>query len=108
MNQKSLQSSSASNDSEKSAGNINALLFDSLICKFTFVQRSGKERCMFKGTISELQDFVSLVLEIDGYWMTGKDSNHNIFKSICKNININYWISTQTFTVNRKKEKMQS
>ena len=44
MNQKSPQSSSASNDSEKSAGNTNALLFDNLICKFTFVQRSGKER----------------------------------------------------------------
>ena len=59
---------------------------------------------MFKGTISELQDFVSLFLEIDGYWRTGKDPNHNIFKSTCKNININYWISTQTFTVNGKKE----
>ena len=54
MNQKSPQSSPASNDSEKSAGNTNALLFDTLICKFTFVQRSGKERRMFKGTISEL------------------------------------------------------
>ena len=59
---------------------------------------------MFKGTISELQDFVSLVLEIDGYWRTGKDPNHNIFKSTCNNIDINYWISTQTFTVNGKKE----
>ena len=88
MNQKSPQSSPASNDSEKSAGNTNALLFDNLICKFTFVQRSGKKTCMFKGTISE-QDFVSLVLEIDGYWRTGKDLNHNIFKSICRNININ-------------------
>ena len=53
-NQKSPQSSSASNDSEKSAGNIDALLFDNLICKFTFVQRSGNGRCMFKGTMSEL------------------------------------------------------
>ena len=104
MNQKSPQSSSASNDSEKSPDSTNALLFDNLICKFTFVQRSGKERCMCKGTISELQDFVSLVLEIDGYWRTGKDLNHNIFKSTSKNININYWISTQTFTVNGKKE----
>ena len=103
-NQKSPQSSSASNNSEKSAGYTDALLFDNLVCKFIFVQRSGKERCMFKGTISELQDFVSLVLEIDGYWRTGKDPNHNIFKSTCKNININYWISTQTFTVNGKKE----
>ena len=94
MNQKSPQSSSASNDSEKSTSNTNALLFDNLICKFTIVQRSGKERCMFKGTISELRNFVSLVLEIDGYWRTGKDPNHNIFKSTCKNININYWIST--------------
>ena len=86
MNQKSPQSSPAGNDSEKSAGNTNALLFDNLICKFTFVQRSGKERCMFKGTISELQDFVSLVLEIDGYWRTRKDPNHNIFKSTCKKL----------------------
>ena len=54
MNQKSPQSSPAGNDSEKSAGNTNALLFENLICKFTFVQRSGKERCMFKGTISEV------------------------------------------------------
>ena len=103
-NQKSPQSSFASNNSEKSAGYTNALLFDNLVCKFIFVQRSGKERYMFKGTISELQDFVSLVLEIDGYWRTGKYPNHNIFKSTCKNININYWISTQTFTVNGKKE----
>ena len=45
MNQKSPQSSFARNDNEKSAGNTSALLFDNLICKFTFVQRSEKERC---------------------------------------------------------------
>ena len=84
--------------------NTDGLLFDNLICKFTFVQRSGKERCMFKGTISELQDSISLVLEIDGYWRTRKDPDHNIFKSTCKKIDINYWLSTQTFTVNGKKE----
>ena len=105
QNQKSPQSSSATNNSEKSAGYINALLFDNLVCKFIFVQRSGKERCMSKGTISELQHFVSLVLEFDGYWSTGKDPNHNMFKSTCKNMNINYWISTQTFTVNGKKRR---
>ena len=49
-------------------------------------------------------NFVSLVLKIDGYWRIGKDPNNNIFKSTCKNININYWISTQAFTVNGKKE----
>ena len=59
---------------------------------------------MFKGTISELQDSISLVLEIDSYWRTRKDPNHNIFKSTCKKIDINYWLSTQTFTVNGKKE----
>ena len=104
MTQKSRKSSPASNNSEKSTGNTNGLLFDNLICKFTFVQRSGKERRMFKGTISELQDFISLVLEIDGYWRTRKYPYHNIFKSTCKKSNINYWPSTQTFTVNGRKE----
>ena len=71
-------------------------------------ERRGKDTISeLQDTISELQDFVSLVLEINGYWRTGKDPNHNILKSTCKNININYWISTETFTVNGKK-KMQS
>ena len=48
MNQKSPQSSSASNDSEKFTSNTNALLFDNLICKFTIVQRSGKESACLK------------------------------------------------------------
>ena len=58
-----------------------------------------------KYTFIVMLHLVSLVLEMDGYWKTGKDPDHNIFKSICKKININCWLSTQTFAVNGKKRR---
>ena len=47
MNQKSPQSSPAGNDSEESAGNTNALLFNNLICKFTlFKDQERRGACL--------------------------------------------------------------
>ena len=85
--------------------NTNAMLFDNLIQHFSFVNKSGKELCKFKGNLSELSDFVKLVLEIEGEWHTAKDPNQNVFRSSFKEVTLNYWLSTQTFSVNGKKEK---
>ena len=85
--------------------NTNTMLFDNLIQHFSFVNKSGKELCKFKGNLSELSDFAKLILEIEGEWHTAKDPNQNVFRSSCKEITLNYWLSTQTFSVNGKKEK---
>ena len=85
--------------------NTNTMLFDNLIQHFSFVNKSGKELCKFKGNLSELSDFAKLVLEIEGEYHTAKDPNQNVFRSSCKEITLNYWLSTQTFSVNGKKEK---
>ena len=78
---------------------------DSLIRHIVFVTKSGKQRCKFKGNVSELHDFVKFVLKINGSWSHARDLNHCIFKSNCKQITINFWQSTQSFTVCGKKEK---
>ena len=79
---------------------------DTLIRHIVFVAKSGKQRYKFKGNISEHHDFVKLVLKIiNGSWFTAKDPNHCIFKSKCRQITINTWQSTQSFTVCSKKEK---
>ena len=70
--------------------NKNAMLFDNLIQHFSFVNKSGKELCKFKGNLSELSDFVKLLLEIEGEWHTAKDPNQNVFRSSCKEITLNY------------------
>ena len=85
--------------------NTNTMFFDNLIQHFSFVNKSGKELCKFKGNLSELSDFAKLILEIEGEWHTAKDPNQNVFRSSCKEITLNYWLSTQTFSVNGKKEK---
>ena len=77
---------------------------DSLIRHIVFVTQSGKKRCKFKSNVSELHDFVKLVLKINGSWSTTKDPKHCIFKSNCKQITANFWQSTQSFTVCGKKE----
>ena len=78
---------------------------NSLIRHIVFVTKSGKQRCKFKGNISELHDFVKFDLKINGSWSHARDPNHCIFKSNCKQITINFWQSNQAFTVCGKKEK---
>ena len=67
--------------------NTNAMLFDNLIQHFSFVNKSGKELCKFKGNLSELSDFVKLVLEIEGEWHTAKDPNPKRFQVILQRNN---------------------
>ena len=78
---------------------------DSVIRHIVFVTKSGKQRCKFKGNVSELHDIVKFDLKINGSWSHARDPNHCIFRSNCKQITINFWQSTQSFTVCGKKEK---
>ena len=78
---------------------------DSLIRHIVFVTKSGKQRCKFKGNVSDLHDFVKFDLKINGSWSHARDPNHCIFRSTCKQITINFWQSAQSFTVCGKKEK---
>ena len=48
---------------------------------------------------------MKFVLKINGSWSHARDPNHCIFKANCKQITINFWQSTQSFTVCGKKEK---
>ena len=54
--------------------------------------------------MEELKEFVKFVLNIEGQWSVGKDTNLNVFKSKCKQLVINFWKSTKTVTLNGKKK----
>ena len=52
----------------------------------------------------ELKKPIKLVRKIDGQWTVGKDKNLNTFRSKCKQVIINYWISTKTLTKDGTRE----
>ena len=49
--------------------------------------------------MEELKEFVKFVLNVEGQWSVGKDTNLNVFKSKCKQLVINFWKSTKTVTL---------
>ena len=79
--------------------------YDNLIDQIAINIKSGKDRFKFNGSLVELKEFIKLVLKIDGQWTVGQDTNLNTFRSKCKQLIINYWITTKTLTLNGKKEE---
>ena len=88
----------------KSVDKTDVFIYDNLIDQIAISTKPGKDRFKFGGSLVELQEFTKLVLKIDGQWTVGKDKNLNIFRSKCKQVIINYWISTKTLTLNGEKE----
>ena len=80
------------------------MVFEDLISYLTVNKKSGKDRFKFHGNVEELKEFVKFVLNVEGQWNIGKDTNLNLFRSECKQLVINFWKSTKTVTLSGKKE----
>ena len=85
------------------------MVFEDLISYLTVNKKSGKDRFKFHGNVEELKEFVKFVLNVEGQWNAGKDTNLIVFKSKCKQLVINFWKSTKTVTLNGKmREKIKN
>ena len=103
----SSSSKPASTDSSSSSLNeTHLLLYESLVQHFKLkANKKGKEQLKFEGTLEELQDFVKLVLDLEGTWKKGiKEKNLYLFQSKKSTVTLSWWSSTSTLTVAGKKE----
>ena len=99
-------SKSASTDSSSSSLNETHLsIYGSLVQDFKLKTKKGKTQLKFERTLEELQDFVKLVLDLQGTWKKGiKEKNLYVFQSKKSMVTLSWWSSTSTLTVAGKKE----
>ena len=98
----------ATQTQEEDLENVDMLVFrDKLISHLGLKKEKGKDRLKWNGSITDLKDFLILILKEDGKWQSRKQNGKtiHIFQQAKSKFNLTWWVSSKTFNIQGGDEK---
>ena len=80
---------------------------ETLISHLGLKKEKGKDRLKWNGSITDLKDFLILILKEDGKWQSRKENGKTIhtFQQAKSKFKLTWWVSSKTFNIQGGAEK---